>query len=173
VERSAGGKRWRLRGAAADGAAAEMATHHAIPEIVARLLAQRGVGLELAAQFLSPRLRDQLPDPAHLRDMDHAVERLVRAIRDGEKIVVFGDSLSDVGNVAHLTQSAYGIRIPGLAVNYANGRFTDGIYTTPAAQRRFARARAGRAGGRHGRREARMAGFRAHLPQRNRAKIDA
>jgi single-stranded-DNA-specific exonuclease len=91
VERSAGGKRWRLRGAAADGAAAEMATHHAIPEIVARLLAQRGVGLELAAQFLSPRLRDQLPDPAHLRDMDHAVERLVRAIRDGEKIVVFGD----------------------------------------------------------------------------------
>jgi single-stranded-DNA-specific exonuclease len=91
VERSAGGKRWRLRGAAADGVAAEMATHHAIPEIVARLLAQRGVGLELAAQFLSPRLRDQLPDPAHLRDMDHAVERLVRAIRDGEKIVVFGD----------------------------------------------------------------------------------
>jgi single-stranded-DNA-specific exonuclease len=91
VERSAGGKRWRLRGAADDGAAAAIATQQAIPEIVARLLAQRGVALELAAQFLSPRLRDQLPDPAHLRDMDHAVERLVRAIRDGEKIVVFGD----------------------------------------------------------------------------------
>jgi single-stranded-DNA-specific exonuclease len=91
VERSAGGKRWRLRGVADDGAAAAMATCHAIPEIVARLLAQRGVALELAAQFLAPRLRDQLPDPAHLRDMDRAVERLVRAIRDGEKIVVFGD----------------------------------------------------------------------------------
>src|SRR6185437_2807780 len=91
VERSAGGKRWRLRGAADDGAAAAIATQQAIPEIVARLLAQRGVALELAAQFLSPRLRDQLPDPAHLRDMDHAVERLVRAIRDGEKVVVFGD----------------------------------------------------------------------------------
>ena len=41
--------------------------------------------------FLAPRLRDQLPDPAHLRDMAPAVERLVRAIRDGEPIVVFGD----------------------------------------------------------------------------------
>ena len=63
----------------------------ALPEIVARLLAQRGVGLDEAPRFLAPRLRDQLPDPAHLRDMDRAVERLVRAIRDGEKIVVFGD----------------------------------------------------------------------------------
>jgi phospholipase/lecithinase/hemolysin len=51
------------------------------------------------------------------------------------KIVVFGDSLSDVGNVAHLTQSSYGFRIPGVIANYADGRFTDGIYTSPAAQR--------------------------------------
>ena len=91
VERSAGGKRWRLRGAADDGAAAAMAAQMAIPEIIARLLAQRGVGSELAGQFLAPRLRDQLPDPAHLRDMDRAVARLVRALRAGEKIVVFGD----------------------------------------------------------------------------------
>src|SRR5206468_12489986 len=37
------------------------------------------------------RLREFLPDPAHLRDMTPAVERLARAVRDGEKIVVFGD----------------------------------------------------------------------------------
>lgn len=55
--------------------------------------------------------------------------------QDVRKIVVFGDSLSDIGNVAHLTQSQYGVRIPGLAVDYADGRFTDGIYTVPAAQR--------------------------------------
>jgi single-stranded-DNA-specific exonuclease len=91
VERSAGGRRWRLRGVADDGAAAALATQLAIPEILARLLSQRGVGLAEAARFLSPRLRDQLPDPAHLKDMDRAVERLVRAISDGEKIVVFGD----------------------------------------------------------------------------------
>jgi single-stranded-DNA-specific exonuclease len=91
VECSASGRRWRQRGIADDGAAAAMATQLAVPEILARLLSQRGVGLEEAARFLTPRLRDQLPDPAHLKDMDRAVERLVRAIRDHEKIVVFGD----------------------------------------------------------------------------------
>ena len=91
VERSATGRRWRLRGAADDGAAAALAIQLAVPDILARLLIQRGVGLEEAAQFLAPRLRDQLPDPAHLKDMDRAVERLVRAIQGGEKIVVYGD----------------------------------------------------------------------------------
>jgi single-stranded-DNA-specific exonuclease len=91
VERSASGRRWRLRGVADDGAAAAIATQLAVPEILARLLTQRGVGLEEAARFLSPRLRDHLPDPAHLKDMDRAVDRVVHAIRDGEKIVVYGD----------------------------------------------------------------------------------
>ena len=91
VERSASGRRWRLRHACDDGAAAAIASQLAVPEILARLLSQRGVGLHEAARFLAPRLRDQLPDPAHLQDMDRAVERLVRAIREHEKIVVFGD----------------------------------------------------------------------------------
>ena len=91
VERSASGRRWRLRHACDDGAAAAIASQLAVPEILARLLSQRGVGLDEAARFLAPRLRDQLPDPAHLQDMDRAVERLVRAIREHEKIVVFGD----------------------------------------------------------------------------------
>src|ERR1700692_2912058 len=79
------------RRAAGGGACAALPMTAAVPEILARLLTQRGVSLEEAARFLSPRLRDQLPDPAHLKDMDRAVERLVRAIRDNEKIVVFGD----------------------------------------------------------------------------------
>jgi single-stranded-DNA-specific exonuclease len=91
VERSVSGRRWRLRGVSDDHATAAIATQLAVPEILARLLSQRGVDLEQAAQFLAPRLRDQLPDPAHLKDMDRAVERLVRAIREGEKIVVYGD----------------------------------------------------------------------------------
>ncbi len=51
-------------------------------------------------------------------------------------IVVFGDSLSDVGNVAHLTQAKYGPvgRVPGPLVDYTDGRFTDGTDTIPAAQ---------------------------------------
>ncbi len=58
------------------------------------------------------------------------------------KIVVFGDSLSDTGNIAHLTQSMYGIRYPSdiqtLGINYTDGRFTDGIDTQPAASKAYA-----------------------------------
>src|SRR5579862_1454548 len=89
VERSLCGRRWHARGG--DDDAAMLAERLGLPEIVARLLAQRGVGLDAAPAFLAPRLREQLPNPAHLRDMVAAVERLVRAIRDGERIVVFGD----------------------------------------------------------------------------------
>ena len=54
-------------------------------------------------------------------------------------VVVFGDSLSDTGNIAHLVQSATGglITYPGddplLGLNYTAGRFTDGKDTQPPA----------------------------------------
>src|SRR5215469_16568060 len=59
-------------------------------------------------------------------------------VKDYSTIVVFGDSLSDTGNVAHLTEINYGIRIPGPIlplVDYTDGRFTDGFDTLPAAQK--------------------------------------
>ncbi|HEX3536865.1 MAG TPA: single-stranded-DNA-specific exonuclease RecJ [Stellaceae bacterium] len=90
VERSVCGRRWRLRnGDALEGEI--IAERLGLPEIVGRLLAQRGVDLDHAPGFLAPRLRDQLPDPSHLRDMDAAVARLVRAVQDDETIGVFGD----------------------------------------------------------------------------------
>ena len=52
-------------------------------------------------------------------------------------IVVFGDSLSDTGNVADLTEAKYGFRLPGLQFDYTDGRFTDGEETAPAAQNYF------------------------------------
>ncbi len=52
-------------------------------------------------------------------------------------VVVFGDSLSDTGNIANLTQSQYKIRYPAdnpvLGFDYTDGRFTDGTDTQPAA----------------------------------------
>src|SRR3954447_15881352 len=90
VERSVSGRRWRAR-SADEGTALLIAERLGLPEIVGRLLAQRGVGLAEAPVFLAPRLREQLPDPAHLRDMAPAVARLVGALSAGEPIVVFGD----------------------------------------------------------------------------------
>jgi outer membrane lipase/esterase len=57
--------------------------------------------------------------------------------QDYTSIVVFGDSLSDTGNVAHLTQDKYGVRVPGPVADYTDGRFTDGDDTLPAAQKYF------------------------------------
>ncbi len=57
--------------------------------------------------------------------------------QDYNSIVVFGDSLSDTGNFADLTQAKYLVRIPGPDVNYADGRFTDGDDTLPMAQKYF------------------------------------
>jgi single-stranded-DNA-specific exonuclease len=62
-----------------------------VPEIIGRLLARRGISLSEAPLFLAPRLREQLPDPSHLRDMDAAAARLVHAVWAQETIAVFGD----------------------------------------------------------------------------------
>ena len=90
VERSACGRRWRLSGGDAEAGRA-LAQRLGLPEIVGRLLAQRHVDLDHAPLFLAPRLRDLLPDPSHLRDMEAAAARLVRAVRTGETIAIFGD----------------------------------------------------------------------------------
>ena len=58
----------------------------------------------------------------------------VAQVKDYSTIVVFGDSLSDTGNVTHLAFEKYGVYAPGPAVDYTLGRFTDGGDTIPAAQ---------------------------------------
>lgn len=90
VERSLGGKRWRPR-LTDERAALAIAQHLGVPDVLGRVLAARGVGIDDAEAFLDPKLRDLLPDPSHLLDMDKAVARIVAAINTGEKIGVFAD----------------------------------------------------------------------------------
>ncbi|SEH27767.1 single-stranded-DNA-specific exonuclease RecJ [Magnetospirillum fulvum] len=90
VERSLTGRRWQSRPGDARVAQA-LSQRLALPELVGRVLAARGIGLDEAAAFLSPTLRDLLPDPGHLRDMDKAVARLAQAVQTGETIGIFGD----------------------------------------------------------------------------------
>ncbi len=90
VEQSLTGRRWAAR-LGDERAALAIAQRHGLPDAVSRLLAAREVDLEGVPDFLEPTLRKFLPDPLHLKDMDAAVARLVRAVREGERIVVFGD----------------------------------------------------------------------------------
>ena len=84
------GRRWAAR-LGDERMALAMAQRHGLPDAICRLLAAREVDLEGVPDFLEPTLRKFLPDPLHLKDMDAAVARLVRAVREGERIVVFGD----------------------------------------------------------------------------------
>jgi len=59
--------------------------------VIARLLVQRGITTYNEAKaFFRPRLSD-LHDPFLMKDMDKAVERLDRAIKKQEKVIVYGD----------------------------------------------------------------------------------
>jgi single-stranded-DNA-specific exonuclease len=62
-----------------------------VNDLLARILAARGVTCGEAAAYLDPTLRELMPDPSTLTDMDAAVDRLVRAIETGERIALFGD----------------------------------------------------------------------------------
>jgi single-stranded-DNA-specific exonuclease len=124
VARSVCGRRWRAR-AADNGDAALIAERLGLPEIVARLLAQRGIGVAEAPGFLAPRLRDLLPDPAHLRDMEPAVTRLVRAIQGGERVVVFGDYDVDGATSAALLLRFFAT-VGGAASVYVPDRLREG-----------------------------------------------
>ncbi len=90
VEKSLMGRRWSLR--MSDERTAMMLSQRlGVAEVIGRVLNARGIALEDAESFLNPTLKDLLPDPNHLKDMDVAAERLARAIMQGEQIAVFGD----------------------------------------------------------------------------------
>ncbi|MFO1028985.1 MAG: single-stranded-DNA-specific exonuclease RecJ [Acetobacteraceae bacterium] len=90
VTSSLSGRRWEWR-TGEDRVAFGISQKLNVPEIVGRLLASRGVGVEAAANFLEPTLRALLPDPSTLADMDVAAERLAHAVTQGETVAVFGD----------------------------------------------------------------------------------
>ena len=102
VERSVLGRRWVGPGPelARQSLALEQAT--ALPPVLCAVLARRGVAPGDAEAFLAPALRDLLPDPHRLRDMDRATRRLLQALDRGERIAVFADYDVDGGASAAL-----------------------------------------------------------------------
>jgi len=96
-----------------------------VPVPIARLLVHRGYGdTEAAKRFLRPRL-DQLHDGSAMMSLEVAVERLVRAIRDGELIMIHGDY--DVDGICSTTLLVRAIRgFGGNVIPFIPNRMTDG-----------------------------------------------
>ena len=69
ITNSISGKRWRAR-LVDDRGALAISQRLNLPEVLGRVLSARGVAVEDAEAFLNPKIRDLLPDPLHLLDMD-------------------------------------------------------------------------------------------------------
>jgi len=113
VARSVTGKAWRARlDDAGEAAATAIAQRHETSEILARVLAGRGVTTETVAAYLAPTIRAEMPDPSALTDLDAAAERLADAVVAGEAMAIFGDYDVDGATSAallHNTLTACGL----------------------------------------------------------------
>ncbi len=96
VERSINGFRWVARHQNAR-LALQLSQQYQLPELMGHVLAGRGVTLEEAAYYLAPSLKEQLPDPSCLKDMDKAAERLADAVLQKQRVAILGDYDVDGG----------------------------------------------------------------------------
>jgi single-stranded-DNA-specific exonuclease len=96
-----------------------------LPEPICRLLAARGQGVpDVAKRYLRPRL-DQLHDPALMMELERAVERVSRAVRSGETIMIHGDY--DVDGICSTTLLTRALRgLGGTVVPFIPHRLIDG-----------------------------------------------
>ena len=92
VSRSVTGRAWidRLDSTTTRTAGA-IAQRIGVSEILARVMAARGVALDAAESYLEPTIRALMPDPSTLTAMDALADRLAKAIADSESIALFGD----------------------------------------------------------------------------------
>ncbi|MGH6852086.1 MAG: single-stranded-DNA-specific exonuclease RecJ, partial [Methylocella sp.] len=92
VEHSVLGRPWRGRlDALGEVRAAAIAQAHGTGDLLSRVLAGRGVTPGNAQGYVDPTLRNLLPDPYCLKDMEAAAKRIAVAIERGETVAVFGD----------------------------------------------------------------------------------
>lgn len=97
ISTSAMGRRWVGPSVEEDRLSEAMAQETDLPAPLCRTLVRRGVAPADTAAFLEPTLRDLLPDPHALRDMEKAAARFIKAVEAGERIAVFGDYDVDGG----------------------------------------------------------------------------
>lgn len=96
-----------------------------IPKIIAALLVQRGITTyDDARLFFRPTL-DDLHDPFLMKDMDKAVDRILKALEQGENIMVYGDYDVD-GTTAVALMSSFLKKLSSRIQTYIPDRYTEG-----------------------------------------------
>lgn len=131
-------KRWVVRKSDADQARA-LSTAARIPSLLAALLVSRGITTTEAAQaFLGANLKDHLRDPFLLPGCQDVASRLLSAVKEKKKIVVYGDyDVDGITGTAILYQT---LKDHGAEVDYyIPSRFDEGYGLNTEAIVKFAK----------------------------------
>jgi single-stranded-DNA-specific exonuclease len=92
VEQSATGRVWRDRlDERGTLRSLSIVQRHALPELLARIVAGRGIEPDDVGAYLDPTIKGLMPDPSSLTGMDAAAARIADAIMRNEAISIFGD----------------------------------------------------------------------------------
>ena len=102
VEQSLSGRRWVGPGIDQERAAEAMEKQTGLPPADCQVLARRGVPPHEATGFLTPALKDLLPDPRRMKDMETAAARFLQAVEQRQRIAIFADYDVDGGSSAAL-----------------------------------------------------------------------
>lgn len=102
VETSLTGRKWLGPTVELERAAELIVQDTDLPRALAQVLARRGVSAQEATSFLAPQLRELMPDPRSLKDMERASARIVRALDGRERVAIFADYDVDGGTSAAL-----------------------------------------------------------------------
>lgn len=112
----------------------QLAAHLGNDDLLARLLALRQVGPNAVANFLTPTLRSEFPDPSSFADMDKAAALVLDAILEGKNVTVFADYDVDGGTSSALLARYF--RVWGRELGlYVPDRLTEGYGPSPEAFR--------------------------------------
>lgn len=109
-----------------------------VPELMGRILASRNIALERAEAFLQPTLREFLPDPFHLKDMDKAARRIANEIISVSSARVRGGILHDAP-AGEASRSETGGSVPPTTIAIFGDYDVDGA-TSSALLVRYLRA---------------------------------
>jgi single-stranded-DNA-specific exonuclease len=102
VETSLTGRKWLGPTVELERASELIVQETDLPRALAQVLARRGVSAQEAEGFLAPQLRDLMPDPRSLKDMEKASARIVTALDKRERVAIFADYDVDGGTSAAL-----------------------------------------------------------------------
>ena len=139
VDASLTGRRWVGPGVEVERATEVLVQQTSLPLALCQVLARRGVAAEEAEAFLAPSLRDLLPDPRSLRDMEKAATRFLAAVKARQRIAVFADYDVDGGSSAALL--LVWLREMGCAATlYVPDRIDEGYGPNDAAMAELAAA---------------------------------